>query len=104
MIGIMIGIGIGWALSDTSIANYNRLNEWPLQFMRTARYNRANGYVYLRTSDGYWWTSTTISSIKGYALFTWPSTIQDSGWRGTGVAIRCGARWRMALASPIIIV
>ena len=38
--------------------NYNRINEWPLQFLRTGIYRRSYGYLRGRTTDGYWWSGT----------------------------------------------
>ena len=72
--------------------NYNRINEWPLQFLRTGLYRRSYGYLHGRTADGYWWAGTAGSATDGRYLSTWPGNVyaQINTSRGAGFALRCG--------------
>ena len=72
--------------------NYNRINEWPLQFLRTGHYYRSYGYLRERTADGNWWSVTADSATHGRRLATYAGFVraQTNYWRGTGFALRCG--------------
>ena len=80
--------------NGASTPNYNRINEWPLQFLRTGLYNRFYGDLASRTTGGYWWSGTAGSATLGRALGTWTGTVgaQLNYWRGYGFALRCVAR------------
>ncbi len=67
------------------------VNPWPLQFLRTGVYYRSDGYLYARTTDGYWWSSTASSAASGRGLGTWAGNVyaQNSYFRGFGFALRC---------------
>jgi hypothetical protein len=74
------------------LPNYNRINEWPLQFLRTGYYYRSYGYLRERTMNGSWWSGTAGSAINGRYLGTWTSNnvyAQDNNSRGRGFALRC---------------
>ena len=72
--------------------NYNRINEWPLQFLRTGNYRRSYGHLASLTAGGDWWSSTAGSAPYGRFLDTWTDTIyaQYYHFRGHGLALRCG--------------
>ena len=74
--------------------NYNRINEWPLQFLRTGYYSRSYGLLASRTTGGYWWSDTAGSATGGRYLATNTGNVyaQYNGWRGYGFALRCVAR------------
>ena len=75
-----------------STPNYNRINEWPLQFLRTGYYNRSYGYPAARTLGGDWWSVAAGSAIYGHALGTHIGDgveAQANGVRGYGFALRC---------------
>ncbi len=76
-----------------STPNYNHINEWPLQFLRTGFYYRSYGSLNVRTTGGYWWASTAGSATYGRNLYTWIGYVnaQYNDWRGYGFALRCGA-------------
>ena len=78
--------------NGASVPNYNRVNEWPLQFLRTGVYLRSHGYSYARTANGGWWSDMADSDTRGRALSTWPGNayVQNSDLRGNGFALRCG--------------
>ena len=78
-------------LYPASTPNYNRINEWPLQFLRTGRYLRSYGYLNERTAHGFWWSATAGSATHGRLLLTWTGnvTAQSNYWRGLGFALRC---------------
>ena len=78
----------------TNIPNFNRLNEWPLQFMRTGHYIRSHGYLLSRRIDGYWWSSVASSATNGRHLGSSTGTVHALGnsFRGYGFSIRCVAR------------
>ena len=80
--------------NGASTPNYNRLNEWPLQFLRTGYYNRSYGYLRARTTNGYWWSGTAGSATYGRGLDTATGYVyaQYNNWRGDGFALRCVAR------------
>ena len=76
---------------SASTPNYNRINEWPLQFLRTGYYYRSYGYLRERTMNGSWWSTTAGSAINGRYLGTWTSNnvyAQDNNSRGRGFALR----------------
>lgn len=52
--------------NGASVANFNRLNEWPLQFLRTGNYYRSYGYPDGRTWNGNWWLFTAGSATDGH--------------------------------------
>ena len=72
------------------LPNYNRINEWPLQFLRTGYYDRSYGYPNARTSGGSWWFGTAGSAAYGRDLNTWTGNVYAQGnvFRGHGVALR----------------
>ena len=74
--------------------NYNRINEWPLQFLRTGVYRRSYGYLHARTANGVWWSGTAGSATNGRLLTTWTGNVNAQGnhFRGYGFALRCVAR------------
>ena len=78
-------------LVGASVPNYNRINEWPLQFLRTGYYNRAYGDVRDRTAHGYWWSDMAGSAAHGRSLNTWTGNVyaQSHDLRGGGFALRC---------------
>ena len=78
-------------LYPASTLNYNRINEWPLQFLRTGYYRRSFGYLNGRTTEGAWWSGTVGSATHGCYLRTWPSHVdtQANYFRGLGFALRC---------------
>ena len=80
--------------NGASTPNYNRLNEWPLQFLRTGLYRRSYGYLYARSTHGYWWSGTAGSATYGRYLATWSGNVhaQNNHFRGNGFALRCVAR------------
>ena len=83
--------------NGASVPNYNRINEWPLQFLRTGYYGRAYGSLSAHTTNGYWWLGTASSVTYGHDLGTWAGAVysQDSSFRGDGFALRCGAKSKL---------
>jgi len=76
----------------SSVANYNRINEWPLQFLRTGYYSRSYGYLGERTTYGNWWSDMAGLATLGHYLDTWIGNVhaQLNYFRGLGFALRCG--------------
>ena len=81
----------GFSKSAHYSPNYNRINEWPLQFLRTGHYGRSYGYLNERTTDGHWWSGTAGSATNGRLLNTWTGNVyaQYNLFRGYGFALRC---------------
>ena len=88
--------------SGAGINGWNRVNGWPLNFMRTGRYSSGSygGYIYERTRYG-GWSSITSSGYRpaeySYSLYTHDDSAelvspQYSDSRGHGLAIRCVVR------------
>ncbi len=77
-------------LLGASTPNYNRINEWPLQFLRTGLYHRSYGYLIARTTYGRWWSSTAGSATNGRTLATFTGYVnaQANYFRGSGFALR----------------
>ncbi len=80
--------------NGASTPNYNRINEWPLQFLRTGLYHRSYGNLASRTTHGYWWSATAGSATYGRYLDTSTGFVhaQNNYFRGYGFALRCVAR------------
>ena len=80
--------------NGASTPNYNRINEWPLQFLRTGYYARSYGYLNVRTTHGHWWSGTAGSAAHGRYLSTWTGNVyaQNNSFRGGGFALRCVAQ------------
>ncbi len=80
--------------NGASLPNFNRLNEWPLQFLRTGYYDRSYGDLARRTTHGHWWSDTAGSATYGRGLNTGTGYVyaQSNYWRGYGFALRCVAR------------
>ena len=79
---------------QNSTEGYNKINNWPLNFLRTGGYNRSLGYIDNRTQNGYWWANASSSDTGGRRLATSPTYVgpQDGLNRGYGFAIRCVTR------------
>ncbi len=79
---------------QNSTEGYNKINNWPLNFLRTGHYLPSYGYVYYRTAFGYWWSDTSNSATNGRSLSTYPAAVypEYNGYRGYGFAIRCVVR------------
>ncbi len=77
-------------LYPASTPNYNRINEWPLQFLRTGLYHRSYGYLDGRTTGGFWWSGTAGSATHGRTLYAWAGNVyaQNNHFRGFGIALR----------------
>ncbi len=77
-------------LSGASTPNYNRINEWPLQFLRTGNYRRSYGYLDARTPYGSWWSGPAGSATNGRHLGTATGYVyaQNTNFRGYGFALR----------------
>ncbi len=71
--------------------NYNRINAWPLQFLRTGYYNISYGNLASRTTSSIWWSDTAGSAVVGRVLNTYAGVVnaQSNNWRGYGFALRC---------------
>ena len=84
---------------SASVANYKRLSEWPLQFLRTGSYNRSYGSLLARTPDGHWWSDTAGSATTGRYLRTWTGDVraQSNAFRGLGFALRWVVSIRLIL-------
>ncbi len=84
--------GRGMTRLGASVPNYNRINEWPLQFLRTGYYLRSYGYLNDLTTYGHWWSNTASLATNGHALTASTGNVspQSNYWRGTGFALRCG--------------
>ena len=80
--------------NGASTPNYNRINEWPLQFLRPGYYYRSYGYLHARTAGGSWWSGAAGSAPYGRRLNTWAGNVYAQGnyFRGYGFALRCVAR------------
>ena len=87
---------LGATLYDVqnSTEGYNKINNWPLNFLRTGFYRRSEGLLFSRLSDAYWWSNTSPSMIYGYSLGTFTTSVNASASanRGAGFAIRCVTR------------
>ncbi len=80
---------------QNSTEGYNKINNWPLNFLRTGGYNRSLGYIDSKALTAHWWMSTsgTTSTYARY-MRAIPSNVysQDNYLRGPGFAIRCVTR------------
>ena len=78
-------------LFSASTPNYNRINAWPLQFLRTGAYDRSYGYLNVRTTAGFWWSGTAGSATDGRHLGSNTGYVyaQANNFRGYGFALRC---------------
>ncbi len=74
-------------------------NYWPLQFLRTGNYYRSYGYLYVRMTNGRWWSGTAGSTTYGRNLGTWAGYVyaQSNSFRGYGFALRCVVSIRLIL-------
>ena len=77
-----------------STEGYNKINNWPLNFLRTGNYYHANGFVSGHKISGQWWSAISNSDIRAHNLditltYLYPS---NSNRRGFGFAIRCVVR------------
>jgi len=77
-----------------STEGYNKINNWPLNFLRTGYYSRSYGYIDARVTNGHWWSTTSGSATYGRYLDTSPSDVtpQRNYYRGYGFAVRCVVR------------
>lgn len=79
----------------------NRVNSWPLDFMRTGDYTSGSsgGYIGHRTTMGLYHSSASSdyppSNRYTYSLLTGSGTVNPQEYdnlRGQGIAIRCVVR------------
>ena len=65
-----------------------------LNFLRTGIYNRSGGNIYVRVTDGRWWSTAAGSTTRGHSLLTGPTNVtpQLNYYRGVGFAVRCVVR------------
>ena len=72
-----------------SVPNYNRLNVWPRQFLRTGFYD-LTGFIRIRTGNGDWWSGTASSATLGHYLASYVGEIFSQGrhFSGHGYALR----------------
>ena len=72
----------------------SKLSQKSLNFLRTGYYGRSNGYIYTRITNGGWWSFTAGSTTHGHNVGTHPTNVdlQDSSYRGFGIAVRCVVR------------
>ena len=95
----------GFSKSAHYSPNYNRINEWPLQFLRTGYYDRSYGHLASRTTAGFWWSATAGSATYGRYLGTWTGNVvaQYNTFRGAGFALRCTGRLFDVVAEVVLI-
>ncbi len=62
--------------------------------LRTGYYERSGGYIYVRVTDGGWWSTTAGPATRGHYLGTRPTYVrpQTIDSRGYGFAVRCVVR------------
>ena len=79
---------------QNSTEGYNKINNWPLNFLRTGFYIRSIGFITERVAAGYWWSTTVGSATRGHSLLTGPTNVtpQFNYSRGNGYAVRCVVR------------
>lgn len=79
---------------QNSTEGYNKINNWPLNFLRTGVYDRTNGNILNRTIISYHWTDLSGSATYGHNLYSSSTNviIQNNYLRGNGFAIRCVTR------------
>lgn len=65
-----------------------------LDFLRTGYYDRSDGDMHGRITNGYWWSFVASSDMNGHYLATYPTGVvpQDDNYRGYGFAVRCVVR------------
>ncbi len=75
---------------------YNKINNWPLNFLQTGEYLYKDGYIMKRIENGNWWSNSSNSTASTYALTTQEFFVEPQNrWyldRGRGFAIRCVTR------------
>lgn len=86
--------GLPNANANNVPAKANQLANFPLNFMRTSNYYYSDGWVYYRTTHGYWWSATRSSSMTAHLLRTSTSYVhpQSNDDYSYGFAVRCVAR------------
>ena len=87
-------LGSGLYNVQNSTEGYNKINNWPLNFLRAGSYGRSSGYIYVRVTNGYWWSTTAGSATYGHNLGTSPTNVspRNTNSRGYGFAVRCVVR------------
>ena len=87
-------LGSGLYNVQNSTEGYNKINNWPLNFLRTGYYYRSGGYISGRVAGGVWWSTTAGSATLGHLLSTYPTSVfpQNNYYRGYGFAVRCVVR------------
>ena len=74
------------------------VSSWFYRFWRAGNYNRSNGSVINRTTNGNWWSRNASSDQNANNLNTNISSstgnvnAQNSNYRGNGFSVRCVAR------------
>lgn len=82
------------SLTKPKIEHIFIVSFYSLNFLRTGLYDRSNGYIFIRVTDGFWWSTTAGSDVYGRALGTGPAHVppQYNDYRGIGIAVRCVVR------------
>ena len=73
---------------NSDVASWNRFVSYPLEYLPAGYYS--TGYVYGRTTDGYWWTGKIESTGRGYYLETSTGYVNGTtdGSSNMGLALR----------------
>ena len=79
---------------QNSTEGYNKINNWPLNFLRTGYYERVNGHINRRTVNGCWWSDISMGTARSAFLDTANTSIMSTAnyYRGRGYAVRCVPR------------
>ena len=62
--------------------------------LRTGYYERSGGYIFVRVTNGVWWSTAACSATFGHNLGTYPTNVypQNNSYRGDGFVVRCVVR------------
>ncbi len=82
----------GLHIGDGTATDATKVKSYPFSFVYSGRYYWSTGRLYAQSNDGYYWSSTVVSSTNAYLLNTWSSGVSPArtGSKAGGGAVRCG--------------
>ena len=81
-------------LDDGTEVDASKIKSYPFSYVYSGYYYWTVGRLYHQSVNGYYWSSTIVSSTNAYLLYTWSSGIRPaySNNKVLGITFRCDYR------------
>ena len=78
-------------IGDGTTTDATKIKSYPFSYVYSGHYHWTTGRLYYQGRNGYYWSSTVVSSTNAYVLVTWPSVVRPAypDTKTFGNTLRC---------------